>query len=385
MAIEIVTDRPSSHLILKEVEPGMSRTRKALLAVGSALALLGAYTATTAPAPTGLPSFSMDTVQLAASAACTFNDGDLISVQADTGNFLARCNNCIPGAASPDAAFFHVKQVAGNPWAVWKVTNTGNGKLALQADSGKYLARCNNCAPGASYPDEAFVHVSDWRSGPWAQWTCVDAGNGKIAFQADSGKFLARCNNCVRASSPDTAFVHVAAWNSGPWAQFTVKRLPSPACTFTDGTVIGLQADSGKFLSRCNNCVPGAAYPDSAFVHVSQLAGNPWSQWKVYNTDNGKLALQADSGNFLARCNNCARNAAYPDEAFVHVKNWRDGPWATFTCVDAGNGKIALQADSGKFLSRCNNCVGAAYPDSAMFHVSTPAGNPWSQWTVVKP
>ncbi|EQC35232.1 hypothetical protein SDRG_07460 [Saprolegnia diclina VS20] len=378
-------ERPQTHLLLKEVEP-MSRTRKALLGLGAGLVLLGAYSATVAHTEPALPSFNMETVQLAASAACTFNDGDLITVQADTGKLLARCNGCVPNGANPDSAFFHVSTSTGNPWAVWKVTNTGNGKLALQADSGNFLARCNNCAPGAAYPDEAFVHVKDWRTGPWAQWTCVDAGNGKIAFQADSGNYLARCNNCVSGGAyPDAAFVHVNAYTSGPWAQFTVNRLPSPACTFTDGQVIGLQADTGKFLSRCNNCIPGAAYPDSAMLHVPALAGNPWSQWKVYNTGNGKLAFQADSGNFLSRCNNCAAGAAYPDEAFVHVKNWRDGAWAQFTCVDLGNGKIGLQADTGKFVSRCNNCVRGAYPDSVMMHVANAKDGPWSQWTVVKP
>ncbi|KDO19188.1 hypothetical protein SPRG_14799, partial [Saprolegnia parasitica CBS 223.65] len=82
MAIDL--ERPQTHLLLKEVEP-MSRTRKALIALGTSLAFLGAYTATVAHTEPALPSFNMETVQLAASAACTFNDGDRITVQADTG------------------------------------------------------------------------------------------------------------------------------------------------------------------------------------------------------------------------------------------------------------------------------------------------------------
>lgn len=31
------------------------------------------------------------------------------------------------------------------------------GKVSLQADTGKFLARCNGCGPGAS-PDSAAVH-----------------------------------------------------------------------------------------------------------------------------------------------------------------------------------------------------------------------------------
>ncbi|KDO19873.1 hypothetical protein SPRG_14904 [Saprolegnia parasitica CBS 223.65] len=37
-----------------------------------------------------------------------------------------------PSSADPDSAFSHVPTLTGNPWAVWKVTNTGNGKLALK-------------------------------------------------------------------------------------------------------------------------------------------------------------------------------------------------------------------------------------------------------------
>ncbi|OQR90428.1 cytochrome P450, partial [Thraustotheca clavata] len=112
--------------------------------------------------------------------------------------------------------------------------------------------------------------------------------------------------------------------------------------------------------------------------------GNPWSTWKVYNTGTGKLAFQADTGNFLARCNNCAPGAAVADEAFVHVKNWRDGAWAQFTCVDMGNGKVALQSDNGNYLARCNNCVRSSLPDSATMHVADPRMGAYAQWTVVK-
>ncbi|OQR83689.1 cytochrome P450, partial [Thraustotheca clavata] len=370
---------------MKSLEPlpTNSRARKVLIAAGTTLAIFGAYTATTSHVEEAVPIVNMNMMQMA-SASCTFNDGDLIALQADTGKFVARCNGCIPGGAYPDSAFVHVTQVNGNPWAVWKVTNTGNGKLALQADNGNYLARCNNCAPGAAYPDEAFVHVKDWNGAPYAQWTCVDGGSGKIALQSDTGKFLGRCNNCLtNGANPDSAFVHVTSTSNAPWALFSVVRIPTPACTFKDGDLITLQADSGKYVARCNGCISGGAYPDSAFVHVSQVSGNPWAVWKVTNTGTGKLALKADSGNYLARCNNCAPGAAYPDEAFVHVKDWNGAPYAQWTCVDSGNGKISLQSDTGKFLGRCNSCLsGGAYPDSAFVHVSTLSNSPWAQFTV---
>ncbi|KDO35142.1 hypothetical protein SPRG_01209 [Saprolegnia parasitica CBS 223.65] len=163
---------------------------------------------------------------------CCFKDGDVISLRSDTGNYIGRCDSCVSNGAYKDSVFVHVKTPASSPWAQWTVVNTGNGKIALRADSGN------------------LVHVNDWTTAPWAQWTCKEAGNGKVALQADSGKYLSRCNN---------SFVLIDDWTTAPWAQWTCKEAG-------DGKV-ALQADSGKFLARCNNCV-GGAYPDTAMVHA---------------------------------------------------------------------------------------------------------------------
>ncbi|KAF0707609.1 hypothetical protein As57867_006562, partial [Aphanomyces stellatus] len=158
-----------------------------------------------------------------AASQCCFKDGESIFLKADTGKFLGRCNNCVlPRAAYPDSAFVHVTNPQASPWAEWKVYNTGDGKIVLKADTNNYLARCNNCAPGAAYPDEAFVHVNDWHGKPWAQWSCVDVGGGKVALQSDSGHFLARCNNCVKSIYPDSGFVHPPTSTVGSWAQWTI-------------------------------------------------------------------------------------------------------------------------------------------------------------------
>jgi hypothetical protein len=99
------------------------------------------------------------------------------ALKGDAGNYLARCNNCIPGTRYPDAAFMHVAEVqlASAPWAQFTLKQLASGKYALQADSGKYLARCNNCIPGGSYPDSAFVHVTEAElmGSPWAHWDLI--------------------------------------------------------------------------------------------------------------------------------------------------------------------------------------------------------------------
>jgi hypothetical protein len=153
---------------------------------------------------------------------------------------------------------------------------------------------------------------------------------------------------------------------------------------------VNLKADSGNYLARCNNCIPGASYPDSAFVHVKEadVMNSPWALFALKKLDNGKYALKADSGNYLARCNNCIPGASYPDSAFVHVKeaDVMNSPWAQFTLKKLGNGKYTLKADSGNYLARCNNCItGGAYPDSAFVHVKEAdvLNSPWAQWEII--
>ena len=107
-----------------------------------------------------------------------------IILKADSGNYLARCNNCIPNASYPDSAFVHVKEaeVRNSPWAQFTIKRLDNGKYTLKADSGNYLARCNSCIPRTSYnyPDSAFVHVkeADVRNSPWAQWEIIMLPSG---------------------------------------------------------------------------------------------------------------------------------------------------------------------------------------------------------------
>ncbi|NTV63066.1 MAG: sulfatase-like hydrolase/transferase [Oscillochloris sp.] len=170
----------------------------------------------------------------------------------------------------------------------------------------------------------------------------------------------------------------------------TFPPLPEHApLIFGKAMRVALKADSGNYLARCNGCIPGAAYPDSAFVHVppADMLGSPWAQFTLRDLENGKYALQADSGNYLARCNGCSPGAAYPDSAFVHVSpaDLAGSPWAQFTLRYLDNGKYALQADSGNYLARCNNCSPGAYPDRAFVHVSPAdlAGSPWAQWEIV--
>lgn len=140
---------------------------------------------------------------------------------------------------------------------------------------------------------------------------------------------------------------------------------------------VSFTGDTGKLLSRCNGCGPGA-YADSASVHQSKRS--PSSTWVMNIVGKDKVTLKSNNGKLLARCNGCWRGGAYPDSAFVHATS--AAPWATWTIVGMGNGKVALKADTGKYLARCNGCVrGGAYPDFAFVHVTNPKAA-YAQWEV---
>ncbi|OQR84009.1 kinase, partial [Thraustotheca clavata] len=200
---------------------------------------------------------------------CCFKDGDIVSLKSDIGLYLGRCNQCIKSEAFADSAFVNVKDPSMAPRAKWKVVNTGTGSIALQADSGNYLARCTNCAPGATYPDEAFVQILDWKTAPWAQWKCHDAGDGKIALEADTGNFLARCSGCVNEYS-NTGMLNAKSWEdpSARWqieqnGLFSEDRCVSVGPTLGNTTTIPSTIATGNTTTIPNNIAIATSIPQS--------------------------------------------------------------------------------------------------------------------------
>jgi len=317
------------------------------------------------------------------------SDAPKVALQADSGKWAARCRNCQNSVDGrfPDTVMVHVDDINPPPaYAQFEVVNVDGGKIALKADTGKFAARCRNCIVNAAYPDCLTVHV-DEQSAPYAQFTPVMIGDsGKYALRADNDKYIARCRNCSPgAGYPDSVFIHATKPAAEPWAQWRIVPL-----TFPTGMKIAMQsADSGKWAARCRNCqnsVDGR-FPDTVMVHVDDINPPPaYAQFEVVNVGGGKIALKADTGKFAARCRNCIVDAAYPDFLTVHVDN-QSAPYAQFTPVFLDNGNYALRADTGNYVARCRNCSpDAAYPDSVTIHVE--GDNPnrlpgYAQWNII--
>ncbi|DBA02045.1 TPA: hypothetical protein N0F65_000292 [Lagenidium giganteum] len=74
--------------------------------------------------------------------------------------------------------------------------------------------------------------------------------------------------------------------------------------------MIAGQTDSGCFATRCNGCLPEAAYPDSATVHISDPVDHSYAQWRVHRLVNGRIALLADTSRNMGRYNHCHRHSS---------------------------------------------------------------------------
>ncbi|PTL79538.1 hypothetical protein [Vitiosangium sp. GDMCC 1.1324] len=162
----------------------------------------------------------------AATLAQALPVGSKVALKADTGSFLARCSGCQQTVTTPplaDTVTVHATSANAGSFTLFEVVNAGNGKIALKADTGKYMTRCNGCIAQATITD--FATISDTGTAPPipAQFTPELLPNGKVAFKADTGKYLARCRDCSPTSkNPDTAGFHVVDARKSPAAQWTV-------------------------------------------------------------------------------------------------------------------------------------------------------------------
>ena len=140
-------------------------------------------------------------------------------------------------------------------------------KVAFKADTGNWLTRCNSCQVSVnnSCPDTVTMHVTVPTG--TAVFTVVDAGGGKLGLQADSGKYVARCNGCIVGAPPDMLTIHATT----PFP-ITFEQTANGKCA--------LKLDTGKYAGRCNGCSPGAAYPDTVAVKDSDFSQS-WTQFEM--------------------------------------------------------------------------------------------------------
>ncbi|MBN9687360.1 MULTISPECIES: fascin domain-containing protein [unclassified Corallococcus] len=302
-----------------------------------------------------------------------------ISLQSDQGTYFSRCNNCQKDAngALPDTVTTHVT-TAAEPYSQFQLVLVGNGKVALKADNGKFVGRCNNCIEGGSTPDSVTVHVTDATPPAYAQFSIETLSNGKYALKADNGKYVARCNNCSPgAATANTVTAHATNPNSEPFAQWTIKPI------FPPGTKLSFKSSGGKYISRCGGCqnMTNSSIYSTVTAHNGALA-SPFTDFEVVDTGNGKYAFKADNGSFVARCGGGCVVGSPRDMLAVHVPN-ASGAYSQFKFLLLNNGMWGIQADSGKYADSCTNCSpNASVNITVTVTATTPNTQANAQWDV---
>ncbi|WP_437942515.1 fascin domain-containing protein [Sorangium sp. So ce341] len=140
-------------------------------------------------------------------------------------------------------------------------------RIALKADTGRFYKRCRNCQKSRndSYPDTVTAHGTAATGA--AVFTVVDAGGGKVGLKADNGKYVARCNGCIDGAPPDMLTVHATAPSP-----ITFEKQANGKCV--------LKADNGKYVGRCRGCTPGATVEDVVSIRETD-PNKPYVQLEI--------------------------------------------------------------------------------------------------------
>ena len=152
---------------------------------------------------------------------------------------------------------------------------------------------------------------------------------------------------------------------------------------------VALKADNGAWFARCSQCQKSVnnGYPETITLHVkSEEPTEKFTQFEMHKLKDGEVAFKSDNGMWVGMCTDCIVGGAKPDFITVHVKADKEDDipsWSKFQVEELGNGKIALKADNGKYVARCNSCSpGASYPDQVTAHMDD-TSNPFAQWEIV--
>jgi hypothetical protein len=110
----------------------------------------------------------------------------------------------------------------------------GGDRIALQADTGKYLSRID-------FGDHDEIWASKWEIDKYSRFEVTVLGENTIALQADTGNYLSRIRPGIEI------WVSKTATDQSGIDTFSRFRV-----TYLDEETIALQADTGKYWSRIN-------------------------------------------------------------------------------------------------------------------------------------
>lgn len=139
---------------------------------------------------------------------------------------------------------------------------------------------------------------------------CKGLEGGKKYLISDIGEMLARCSDCSKPSVDKKQSVAVHGKYGDIFAQWTFEPF---------GDKCAIKSDIGFYVGRCHGCWNNGAYPNSLFNHVQTSGPDyPFSLWEVEKHCN-LYSFKADTGTYLARCEDCVPGGTKKNFAFVHA------------------------------------------------------------------
>ncbi|WP_157951162.1 hypothetical protein [Cyanothece sp. BG0011] len=275
-----------------------------------------------------------------------------------------------------------------------------NEKVYLQNGfDGSYLdTRGAKCENNALCVSTATTPTRDQNSGTWTVLSVTGKQAGTpVQFNDDiylqngfDGSYLdvsySGCESnylCVSTAATKTARGHkTTQWRVIYKEPPVAVTPPTPPGELKPGCKISLQADSGQWFSRCAGCQQTVNnLRDTVTTHVNSSNLGAASQFEVVDAGNGKISLKADTGKYVARCQGCIKEGTVRDFLTIHVSDPSIAP-AQFTPQLLSNGKYTLKADTGKYVARCQGCSPTAKVDTVAVHVTDP-NNAAAQWNIV--
>jgi phosphatidylserine/phosphatidylglycerophosphate/cardiolipin synthase-like enzyme len=270
-------------------------------------------------------------------------NGEFIALRADSGKFMSRIVRGRVGEQTDNIEAAGVSPEPRSP-SEFTVFVIDSDTVALLADNRRFVSRVARSRP-------ALIEAAKLSIDAYCLFKVVDLGSEKIALIADNGKFLSRINyadiNTIEALAE-------TAVGDSP-SVFTILRglrtLDPPVAGLRDGDLIGLQADSGKYLSRINRGKDrGGNWLDPIEAAAESAGYGAPSAFRVEVHGKNLIGLRADNGRYVSRI---ARPDIGNDFCIEAAAAGVGGP-SRFEISDMKNGRMALKADNGNFLSRIN-------------------------------
>ncbi|DAZ94343.1 TPA: hypothetical protein N0F65_000907 [Lagenidium giganteum] len=142
----------------------------------------------------------------------------VFALRASTGKYLTRCNyeSCARGSdlngVGVSAETYDLKQ------SRWRILRFDNGKIAIQSDIRQCMGVSDTWHTGR---DIVYATYRVPKATPSAQWEVERLANGKYAFRAYNGEYMAPCLNCREEGEKDVLYVKAKS-SAEEIAQFEV-------------------------------------------------------------------------------------------------------------------------------------------------------------------